>query len=102
MGKLRESRASRNAVAAYLMVLIAPLACFVGWTLPRVLEGGTAGSLDWAALGTGLMIGIVGIALADFPVVARMFLVSVYAFAFVILMTIVGMYFVCNVFGDCV
>lgn len=101
-GKPRLSRASRNAIAAYLMVLIAPLACFVGWTLPRVLSGGTAGSLDWAALGAGLMIGIVGIALADFAVVARMLLVSVYAFAFVILMTIVGMYFVCYVFGDCV
>lgn len=84
------------------MVLVAPLACIVGWTLPRVLGGGTAGSLDWVALATGLMIGIVGIAVADFAVIARMLLVSFYAFAFVILMTIVGMYFVCYVFGDCI
>lgn len=96
------SRTNRNAIAATLVLLIAPLACVVSWTLPRTLGWAAAGSFDLAGLGTGLMIGIVGIALADFMAVGRLVVVAVYAFVFPILMTIAGMHFICYFFGDCV
>lgn len=100
--KPRWRRAYRNAIAATLALLIAPLACVIGLTLPRVLDGGTAGSLDLVAVGAGLMIGIVGIALAEFMTVGRLVIVTVYAFGFPILMVILGMHFICYFFGDCI
>jgi hypothetical protein len=100
--KPRLSRASRNAIATTVVLLIAPLACVIGWTLPRTMGWAAAGNFDLVGLGTGLMIGIVGIALADFMAVGRLVVVAVYAFVFPILMTIVGMHFICYFFGDCV
>lgn len=85
-----------------VFLLASPICCFVGWIFQRWPTRLPDGVADLGGLAIGVVFGMIGISCLQLPIPVRIVLGLVFLVAFPVVALIVGMFFVCYAFGDCV